>query len=465
MIYRKTIMPSKILLYNSLTKKKETFHPLKDKKVTFYTCGPTVYDYVHIGNLRAYIVSDILYRLFISNGYSVKRVMNITDVGHLTSDADEGEDKVELAAKKAGKTARDITAFYTKAFKADIKKLNITSPDKWVKATDHIKEQIALIKKLEEKGYTYQIESGVYFDTSKFPNYLNIFGYRPEREFLPRIKKSAGLKNANDFALWKFSPPGVKRLQEWKSPWKKIGFPGWHIECSAMSLKYLGHPIDIHTGGVDHKTVHHPNEIAQSEGAGFRPFVRFWIHNEHLVLPKGKMAKSKGTGITLNGLIDKGYDPMAFRYLCLNTHYRQKLYFSYRALDAATKALNRLLDLIQELPKGSKRNETYLKRFYRALDNDLNTPQALAVLWEVMKSQKVKPSEKRFLVKEFDKVLGLAMLRIVPIPEDVVSLVNKREKARKQKNWDEADRVRERVNGLGYVIKDTAKGPVITRKN
>src|SRR3989344_3115688 len=282
----------KLALFNSISKKKEVFTPFRQKLVTLYTCGPTVYHHAHIGNLRAYIVSDILKRVREEDGYSVKHVMNITDVGHLVSDSDEGEDKVEVAARKENKSAKEITRFYTESFKQDLKRLNILLPSRWARATDHIKEQMDLIKKLEKKGLTYRTSDGIYYDTEKFKDYRKLLGVSQtsSEDVRTRLSKNPEKKNPFDFALWKFSPKTKKRLQEWKSLWG-MGFPGWHIECSAMALKYLGHPIDIHSGGIDHLTVHHPNEIAQSEGAGYAPFVRFWMHNEHLVLKSGKMSK------------------------------------------------------------------------------------------------------------------------------------------------------------------------------
>ena len=456
-----------LTLFNSLSKKKEVFTPFRQKIVTLYTCGPTVYHHAHIGNLRAYIVSDILKRVLKEDGYSVKHVMNITDVGHLVSDSDEGEDKVEVAARKENKSAKEITRFYTESFKQDLKRLNILLPSRWARATDHIKEQIDLIKKLEKKGLTYRTSDGIYYDTEKFKDYRKLLGVSQtsSEDVRTRLSKNPEKKNPFDFALWKFSPKTKKRLQEWKSPWG-IGFPGWHIECSAMALKYLGHPIDIHSGGIDHLTVHHPNEIAQSEGAGYAPFVRFWMHNEHLVLKSGKMSKSKSTGITIEELVKSGYDPMAFRYLCLNTHYRQKIIFSYEALKAASRALEHLRLLSEERRdiKGRGSDER-ISDFLRALNDDLNTPRALAVLWDAVKSRSLNKSAKRALLSLCERALGFPLTSSVRIPQNVRALARSRETARKNKNWKLSDEIRGQISALGFEVQDTSKGPQIIKKH
>src|SRR3989344_577717 len=398
-------------LYNTLTRKKETFKPLKDNLAKIYTCGPTVYNYAHIGNLRTYIFEDILKRVLFYNKYKVKHVMNITDVGHLTSEADTGEDKLEKGAKREGKTAWEIAEVYTKTFKEDIKKLNIIYPNIWCKATNHIKEQIDLIKSLEKRGFTYKIEDGIYFNTSKLKDYGKLARLNKEK-----LKAGARIdikdkKNPTDFALWKFSPKNKKRDMEWKSPWGK-GFPGWHIECSAMSMKYLGNTFDIHCGGIDHIPVHHTNEIAQSEAATGKKFVNYWIHGEFLVLKDAKMAKSEDNFITLNTLIEKNYAPLAYRYLCLTAHYKSPLEFGYNNLDGTQNALNKLRNKILEIknkkgkPSGN-RALIYEKKFLDYINDDLNIPRALALLWELLDDNNLAIQDKYKLAIKFDKILGL----------------------------------------------------------
>ena len=323
-----------LYLFNTLGRQKQEFIPIKKGKVGLYTCGPTVYDYAHIGNLRSFIFEDILKRVLQYNNFKVKHAMNITDVGHLVSDSDEGEDKMEKGSRRTGKTAWEIAKFYTLSFKKDLADLNVISPAVLCKATDHIKEQIALIKKLEKKGFTYQTVDGIYFDTSKLNDYGKLADLQ-HQELKAGIRVDlGGKKNSSDFALWKFSPKHEKRQMEWKSPWG-VGFPGWHIECSAMSVKYLGQPFDIHCGGIDHVPVHHTNEIAQSEAATGKPMANFWLHNEFLNLKDAKMSKSGENFITLPSLIEKGYSPLAYRYFLLQAHYRKQLIFSFEALTAA----------------------------------------------------------------------------------------------------------------------------------
>lgn len=454
-------MPLKF--YNTLTRKKEKFIPIK-KEVGIYGCGPTVYWYQHIGNLRRYVFEDVLIRTLLFNKYKIKHIINVTDVGHLTSDADEGEDKIEKAAKKEGKTAKEITQYYFKEFVKDLKKINFIEPDKWAWATDNIKEQIKLIKTLEDKGYTYKTSDGIYFDTSKFKDYakfarLNIEGLQKGKRIDFKEKK-----NKTDFALWKFSEkPGV-RQQEWKSPWG-IGFPGWHIECSAMSSKYLGNQFDIHTGGIDHIQVHHTNEIAQSEAAtGKKPWVKYWMHCNYLILKKGKMSKSSGDVIRLKTLEEKNYDALAFRYLCLSTHYRKKIEFDFALMDSEQKAYYRLKNLISEIKDDKKLNEKYLKEFERTINDDLNTPKALQVLWKFVRDKNAKG--KIQTIKKIDEVFGLDLLKKadIKIPVDIKKLVEERENARRKKNWKTADKLREKIKKLGYVLDDTKKG-IVVKKN
>ena len=463
--------------YNTLSRKKELFEPLHPPKVGMYTCGPTVYNYAHIGNLRSYIFADTLRRVLAYNGYKVTQVMNITDVGHLTSDADEGEDKMEKGARREGKSVWEIAEHYTEAFKADIAKLNIGEPDIWCKATDHIKEQIEQVKTLEKKGYTYRIADGLYFDTSRLADYGKLA--RLDTKSLKagaRIEMAAGKRNPTDFALWKLSPKeGPKRQMEWPSPWG-VGFPGWHIECSAMSSKYLGEQFDIHTGGIDHIPVHHTNEIAQAETAfGKKPWVKYWLHGEFLVMEQSKMAKSGEGFITLQTVVDKGYHPLDYRYLCLTAHYRQQLKFSWEALDTAKQSRQRLMNIIDELRTqksphpdhhNTKRIGTYEDEFLDAANDDLNTPQAFAVLWNALRDNKLSNAEKLGLISKFEKVLGLRLLdkEEAEVPAEILALAEKREAARKRKEFKESDRLRHEILAKGYRIDDTKGGYKIKRK-
>jgi len=448
-----------IKLYNTLTKRKENFKSLKDKRVGFYSCGPTVYHYAHIGNLRTYIFNDILKRVLEYNDYKVKHIMNLTDVGHLVSDADEGEDKVEKAAKKERKTAWQIADFYTRTFKKDLKALNIREPSIWVKATDHIKEQIEIIKILEKKGFTYRIKDGIYFDTSKIKDYGKLASEK-ERKLKAgaRIKIAEGKKNITDFALWKFSVQ--KRQMEWNSPWG-IGFPGWHTECVAMAMKYLDIPFDIHTGAIDLIPTHHTNEIAQAKAAFNKRLANYWLHGEHLILTSGKMAKSERNFILMNDLVKKEFNPLAYRYLCLTTHYRSKLKFSWKSLEASQKALSNLYEKIPELENRNNKGQKYKKEFSKYINDDLNTPKAIALVWKLIKENKVSKE----MLLDFDKVLGLDLGKIkkISIPSKIKKLINQREARRKENNWREADRIRKEIEKQGFKIEDTQKGPKTKR--
>ncbi len=455
-------MPLK--LYNTLTRKKEIFKPIKEGQGGMYSCGPTVYWYQHIGNLRTYLFSDILRRILEYNGYKVKQVMNVTDVGHLTSDADEGEDKMEKAAAKEGKKAEDIANYYWKIFRDDFKKLNIGEPSIWCKATEHIKEQITLIKKLEEKGYTYKTSDGIYFDTSKFKNYgklakLNVEGLQAGKRIDVGDKK-----NKTDFALWKFSESPGKRQQEWNSPWG-VGFPGWHIECSAMSSKYLGKQFDIHTGGIDHIPIHHTNEIAQSECAfGKKPWVKFWMHGNFLTNKEGeKISKSKGGLFTISELEKKGFNPLVFRYFNLTTHYRKQLIFSLENLEAAKNTYQRLKKIISELKEDEDANDKYLIEFEKAINDDLNMPKALQVLWNLVRDEKAEG--KIGTIAKMDEVLGLDLFKKeeIKIPAEVKKLVDERETARLKKEWKRADELRDKIKGKGFGVEDTEKGARISK--
>ncbi len=461
-------------LFNTLTRQVEEFVPIKKGKVGIYSCGPTVYLSSHIGHMRTYVGNDILKRTLYLSGYKVKHVMNITDVGHLTSDADTGEDKVEKTAKETGKSAWDIAKFYEEQFFSFTDALNIPRPDIVCKATDHIREQIDLIKKLEEKGFTYKTYDGIYFDTIKFPNYGVLTGGKHGIKAGVRIKMGEK-KNPTDFALWKFSPKDEKRQMEWESPWG-IGFPGWHIECSAMSMKYLGETFDIHTGGVDHIPVHHTNEIAQSEAATGKPFVRYWIHFEFLMLDEKKMSKSLGNIYTVDNVTQKGFDPLALRYLFLTAHYKDPLNFTWESLGAAQSALQNLKSLIVNIKSSqrtapseekSEKVEKYRDDFTQAVNDDLNTPRALAVLWEMMKSN--IPSEDKYdLALAFDEILGLNLWKIstakIQVSSNIKILMDKREKLRKEGKFEEADEIRKKIEDGGWRIEDNESGAVVKKK-
>lgn len=447
-------------LFNTLGRKKQEFRPIRKGQVSMYTCGPTVYQYAHIGNLRAYLAEDVLRRVLEYDGYKVHQVMNITDVGHLTSDADTGEDKVEQEAKKEHKTAKAVTKFYADQFVKDLKVLNIKMPVKFGWASKYIKEQIDLIKKLEKKGYTYRTSDGIYFDTAKFKGYgkLGTSGLAGKR--VSRVAHSKEKKRETDFALWKFSRRGEKRQQEWKSPWG-VGFPGWHIECSAISTKELGQPFDIHTGGEDHIAIHHNDEIAQSEAAYGKPLAHYWFHNAFMVVNRAKMAKSAGNFYTLSDLKKQGIEPMVYRYLAISSHYRQKLNFSKSALEGAQNSLNKLRTVFDSKTNGGRVCQIYKKKFLAALNDDLNMPKAIAVVWDLVKSTKKSLADKQATLLDFDKVLRLGLGEYKPsaIPAEVKKLVAEREKARKLKDWKKADQLRRQINKRGYNVKDTPTGP------
>ena len=458
-----------VRFYNSLTRKKEFFSPIKKGKVGLYTCGPTVYWYAHIGNLRTYIFEDILKRVLEYNGYKVKHVMNITDVGHLTSNEDYGEDKIEKKAKEEKKTVWEIAEFYTKAFKEDLELLNIIKPDIWVRATQTINDQINLIKILEKKGFTYKIKDGIYFDTSKLKTYGRLWPKKIKAKAKPRIEITSGKKNPADFALWKFSPKEQKRQMEWDSPWGK-GFPGWHTECVVMAIKYLRIPFDIHCGGIDHILIHHTNEIAQAEAAFGKIPANFWLHGEFLLLESGRMGKSEGNIITLRDLIKRKFNPLAYRYLCLNTHYRSKLSFSWDSLKSAQSALNNLYLKVSEIKPEkspnkikSKEFQGFKENFLKEINDDLNIPKALALCWKIIKSPLLSNGEKYNLLLDFDRVFGLNLkdIKKVKVPLRIQKLVKLREKYRQEKKWKKADEVREEVQKNGYLIEDTKEGPKI----
>lgn len=460
-------------LYNTLSRSLEDFVPIHPPEVGMYTCGMTVYDYAHIGHGRKYVGDDILRRTLERFSYQVKHVQNVTDVGHLSSDADAGEDKMEKGAKKVGKTVWEVAQFFTDHFYSSMDKLNILRPHVICKATDHIKEQIALVEKLVARGLAYDTEEAVYFDISKFPSYGKLFGQQlDEKKVAVRQEVQTGdhKKHSADFALW-FKRVGrfTDHAMHWDSPWGE-GFPGWHIECSAMSMKYLGESFDIHTGGIDHIPVHHPNEIAQSEGATGKPFVKYWVHHGFLMVDGTKMSKSLGNIYTIEDVVKKGFDPLALRYFYLTARYRAFLNFTWEGLGAAQNSLNQLREIISSLPKPPK-NPTLPKefqnKFQEALENDLNMPQALAVVWEVAKST-LSPEEKYALLLDFDSVLGLGLKDVTegvkkPVPEEVDALAQKREELRNQKKFAEADSVRKQIEEKGFIVKDSPGGYQLSR--
>ena len=464
---------SKIRFMNTLGRKVETFVPINKKEVKMYTCGPTVYSRAHIGNMRAYIFADIVRRVLEYGGYKVKQVMNITDVGHLTSDADEGEDKLQKSAREQKTTAWEISRKYTSQFLEDASKLNIQPVHVLCKATDHIQEQIKLIKRLEQKSFTYITSDGVYYDTSKFPRYedlakLNIRGLQAGK----RIKVGEK-RNKTDFALWKFSRSEEKRDMEWNSPWG-VGFPGWHLECSAMSMKYLGETFDIHTGGIDHIPIHHTNEIAQSEGATGKRFVNYWLHSDFLVMSdQEKMSKSLGNIINLGTLQERGIDPLVYRYLCLGAHYRKRILFGEEILTNASNSFDRLRRKVQELKKEAidiqfrkidgQIERKYLERFHSRVFNDFNTPKALAIMWDMLGDERVSNPNKYELLLNFDRVFSLGLDKIqsekLEIGMEIQQLLEERESARKNKKWKRADEIRNQIYDSRFIIEDTPEGP------
>ncbi|OGE81727.1 MAG: cysteine--tRNA ligase [Candidatus Doudnabacteria bacterium RIFCSPHIGHO2_01_FULL_43_23] len=459
-------------LYNTLTKKQEEFQPIKKGSVGFYACGPTVYNFVHIGNLRTYILSDVLRRTLGFLGYKVNFVMNITDVGHLTGDVDTGEDKLEKGATREGKTVWDIAKFYEKAFLKDAKSINIKSPTKLPRATDHIKEQIKLISDLKKKGFTYDTPEAVYFDISKFKDYTKLSGRNLEGELQgarAEVVKDQAKKNPADFALW-FKRVGkfADHTMHWDSPWGD-GFPGWHIECSAMSAKYLGQPFDIHAGAVDLIFPHHSNEISQSVSAYGKNLANFWIHGEHLLINSGRMGKSEGNFITLKDVAEKGFNPLAFRYLVLGAHYRAKLNFSWESLEGAQNSLDHLYDKIAEL-KGTPSIAMcadFAIAFEKEIENDLNMPRVLSLTWRLLKSDNADKLKLSTLAK-FDEVLGLDLLKGAAkrkkIPASVKKLAQAREDFRKEKDFKKSDEIRKEIESKGFIVKDTSDGPLIRKK-
>jgi len=476
-----------IYLHNTLTKKKELFEPISEGRVGMYHCGPTVYDKQHIGNMRSYVFADVLRRVFELNKYAVTQVINITDFGHLSSDADDGEDKMSKGLAREGlpftmDAMYQLGSQYTAQFITDIEKMGVQKPDTLPRASDHIPEQIALIEQLYKKGYVYTTTDGLYFDTSKKDDYGKLSGaHIPENQTEARVAPNPEKHNSADFAVWKFSFPagnaqknaGMTRNDAeplgWDSPWGK-GFPGWHIECSAMNMKYLGEHFDIHTGGIDHIPIHHENEIAQSEAATGKPFVNYWLHHGHVLVGDAKMAKSAQNFITLDTLIEKGYSPLAYRYWLLTADYKKTVNFTWEALSGAEHALQGLYEHMHSLQtKRSmwdvlfhrKPNAGYVDRFLSLINDDINTPQVIALTWELVKDTSISAVEKYNTLRYFDSVLGLALASYIPepVPKDVEALLQRREYARNQKDWDTADKLRDEIEDRGFTIYDTPDGP------
>ena len=459
-----------IYLYNTLTRAKELFKPIDEKEVKIYTCGPTVYYYAHIGNLRAYLFMDNLRRVLKYNGYKLKHVMNITDVGHLVSDADEGEDKMLKAARRENKNPFEIAEFYMNAFLNDIQKMNIEKPEIIARATEHIKDMEQYVQKIIENGYTYSTEDTIYFDTSKLDQYgvlsnINI----EEQKAGARVDFDQNKKNVTDFALWIKAPEN--HIMKWDTFFGKC-YPGWHLECSAMGYKYLGDHFDIHTGGIDHIPIHHENEIAQSKGFCGKIPANFWMHVDFLTVDGGKMSKSLNNLYTLDDLSKRGYDPLVYRMFNFSSIYRNKINFTWEAMDAAKKALIRLREGYQKHVEGTAKIdeeeiEQYENRFLEAINDDLNMPVAMSVVWEVVKNPN-KSKDLANLLLKFDEVLGLDVDKKEEkseqaIPEEIIELVEKRKQARQNKDWEASDRLRDEIMSKGYIVKDTKDGMEITK--
>ena len=468
----------KVYLYNTMSRAVEEFKPISDEYVGLYGCGPTVYNYAHIGNLRTYIFEDTLKRVLRHAGFKVKHVMNITDVGHLTGDGDDGEDKMEKSARESGRSVWDIAKFYTDAFFKDYDSLNIIRPDIVCPATQHIQQMIDLIKRLEAGGHTYIAGGNVYFSIDTFPEYgklarLNLDDLKSGA----RIDIDSNKRNPKDFVLWFTNSKFGEQAMMWDSPWGR-GYPGWHIECSAMSMYYLGEQFDIHCGGIDAIPVHHTNEIAQSEAATGKKWVNYWMHGEFLLSDKGKMSKSSGEFLTMSVLTNHGYDPLDYRYFCLGATYRTQLQFSYQGMDSARTARRGLIDRIASLgddvaPAGSisERTKSYMNQFDGFVCNDLATARGLSVLWTMLKDEGISNAEKRYAVNYMDQVLGLRLDEVKAkkddsqdIPAEVMELVEKRAQAKKNKDWAAADSYRNQIDAMGYLLKDTPNGPSLQKK-
>ena len=460
-----------IYFYNTLTRKKEKFIPIDSKEVKIYSCGPTVYKDATIGNMRTNIFQDILRRTLEYNGYKVKQAMNLTDVGHLVSDGDEGEDKMIKSAKEEHKTPQEIAEHYTKAFFEDLKALNIEMPEIICKATDHIQDMINYVQKLMEKGYAYETSTAIYFDVSKLDKYPVLSNLDVEKQKAgARVKVDPEKRNPYDFALWIKAP--ANHIMKWDSPWGP-SYPGWHIECSAMGQKYLGEQFDIHTGGIDLIPTHHENEIAQSKGMCGKIPARYWMHGEYLLINGGKMSKSLGNVYLIKDIVERGYSPLVYRLFTYTSHYRNKLNFTWKAIESTAKSYKRLKSGYQAHLNGSEQIEEsiiddYAQRFNSAINDDLNMPLAMSVVWEVIRSEKKSPKLAELLLK-FDTVMGLKINeenkeQAEEIPEEILKLVEERKVARENKNWQESDRLRDLINEKGYEIKDTPEGAKINKK-
>ena len=462
----------KIFFYNTLTKTKEEFKPLEGNTVRIYTCGPTVYKDATIGNMKSYIFMDTLRRTLKYNGYDLKHAMNITDVGHLVSDGDEGEDKMVKAAKEEKKTPLEIAAFYTEKFLKDFDRLNIYRPEIICKATDHIKEMEEFVQKLLDNGYAYETSTAIYFDVSKLDEYGILSGIDLRNQKAgARVEIDEEKRNPYDFALWIKAPEN--HIMKWESPWG-LCYPGWHIECSTMSNKYLGEVFDIHTGGIDLVPTHHENEIAQSKGCTGKVPARFWMHCEFLLIDGGKMSKSLGNTYLVQDIIDKGYDALAFKMLCFTSHYRNKLNFTWEALESSQNALNRLRDGYKKHSEGKEEIEQsiieeYKAKFQEAINDDLNMPVAMSVIWDVVKNPN-KSKQLADLLLDFDKVLGVDIQKEVEektleIPEEIKELIEKRKEARANKDWALSDKIRDELKEKGYIVKDTKEGTIVEVNN
>lgn len=453
--------------YNTLTRKKEDFKPINEKEVRMYSCGPTVYNFAHIGNLRTYVFMDILRRVLKRNGYKLNHAMNITDVGHLVSDADIGEDKMAKAAKEQKKSPWEIAEYYTDVFFKDTEALNIERPELVPKATNHIDEMIKFVEGLLDKGYAYETTDGIYFDIQKFKEYGKLSRLDLDEQIAgARVEVNEEKRHPADFALWKKAPK--EHIMQWPSPWG-MGYPGWHIECSAMGRKYLGDTFDIHTGGVDHIPVHHENEIAQSEALLGKPAVNYWMHGEFMMVNNGKMSKSLGNTYTVADLKAKGLDPLAFRYFCLNAHYRNKLNFTWDAMQAAQVSYNRLIEGALVLKNGTDSVEpevieNFTNEFDEAINDDLNIPKALGVVWNVVRYGK-KSKQLFDLLLEMDAIMGLDIAKAEPkkqevgeLDAEVEELISQRQQARNEKNWKLSDEIRDRLKDIGIILEDTPQG-------
>ena len=469
----------KLTFYNTLTRKKEEFHSIDENRVRMYSCGPTVYSYAHIGNFRTYIFMDTLRRVLKYNGYELKHVMNITDVGHLESDADEGEDKMEKAARKEKKDPYEIANFYTKIFLKDMEKLNIDKPEIITKATENISQMIDYVKEIIKNGYAYETSKGIYFDISKLDKYPVLSNRKLDDQIAgARVDVDPEKKNPYDFALWIKAPEN--HIMKWESPWG-LSYPGWHLECSTMGRRFLGEEFDIHTGGVDHIPTHHENEIAQSKGATGKIPAHVWMHCEYLQVDGGKMSKSLENTYTISQLQEKGISPLAFKLFCFTAHYRNKLNFTFEGAYGAQKALERLYDSYIKNANGVDDVDEdiikeYEERFLAYINDDMNMPGAMSVVWEIARNEK-KSIKFADLLLKFDKVLGLDMKNAEnyllefkheeseELPEEIKALVEERKQARTEKNWAKSDEIRDRIISLGYSIKDTKDGIIVKKEN